>query len=117
VIFAIPAAVLTGMAFAAPIAAFAASRESDASFAAIFRFLIIPMFLFSGTFFPVSQLPPVLQPVAYATPLWHGVDLCRDLALGRIPPVRTALHVGYLLVWVAAGTVLALGAFRRRLVR
>jgi lipooligosaccharide transport system permease protein len=117
VIFAIPAAVLTGMAFSAPIAAFAATRESEASFSAIFRFLVIPMFLFSGTFFPVSQLPAVLRPVAYATPLWHGVDLCRDLALGRIPPGRTVLHVVYLLVWVAAGVVLALGAFRQRLVR
>jgi lipooligosaccharide transport system permease protein len=116
VLFAIPAAVLTGMAFSAPIAAFAATRESDASFAAIFRFLVIPMFLFSGTFFPVSQLPALLRPLAYVTPLWHGVDLCRDLALGRVPLGRTVLHVAYLLVWVGAGGVLALGAFRRRLV-
>ncbi len=43
---------------------------------------MIPLFLFSGTFFPVSQLPALLQPLAYVTPLWHGVDLCRTLALG-----------------------------------
>ena len=73
------------------------------SFAAIFRFLVIPMFLFSGTFFPVTQLPALLRPVAYLTPLWHGVDLCRDLALGQIPAGRTALHVAYLPSWVVAG--------------
>ena len=75
-------AVLTGMAFATPIFAFAATRDTDSGFAMLFRFGIVPMFLFSGTFFPVSQLPDWLEPVAYAVPLWHGVDLCRDLALG-----------------------------------
>jgi lipooligosaccharide transport system permease protein len=117
VIFAVPAAVLTGMAFAAPIAAFAGTRDDDVSFAALFRFLVIPMFLFSGTFFPVSQLPLALRPVAYITPLWHGVDLCRDLALGQVPFVRTVGHVVYLLALVAAGVALAAASYRRRLVR
>jgi lipooligosaccharide transport system permease protein len=116
VIFAIPAAVLTGMAFAAPIAAFAATRENDAAFSAMFRFLVIPMFLFSGTFFPVQQLPAALQPVAYLTPLWHGVDLCRSLAFGHIPPARTVLHVVYLSAWVVAGVLAGTVSFRRRLV-
>ena len=66
-----------------PIFAFAATRETDSGFALLFRFGIMPMFLFSGTFFPVSQLPDWLEPVAWLTPLWHGVDLCRDLALGH----------------------------------
>jgi len=116
VVFAIPAAVLTGMAFAAPIAAFAATCTDDMSFAALFRFLVIPMFLFSGTFFPVSQLPAGLRAVAYITPLWHGVDLCRRLALGQVPPLRTAAHVAYLVLWVVAGTAAANLTFRRRLV-
>jgi lipooligosaccharide transport system permease protein len=116
VVLAIPAAVLTGMAFAAPIAAFAATRDNDAAFSAMFRFLVIPMFLFSGTFFPVSQLPALLQPVAYLTPLWHGVDLCRSLAFGHVPPGRTVLHVAYLSAWVVAGVLAGTVTFRRRLV-
>ena len=73
---ALPAALLVGMAFATPITAFAARQQNDAGFAGLFRFVIIPLFLFSGTFFPVSQLPAFLQPIAYVTPLWHGVELC-----------------------------------------
>jgi lipooligosaccharide transport system permease protein len=116
VVLAVPAAVLTGMAFAAPIAAFAATQENETYFNAIFRFMVIPMFLFSGTFFPVSQLPAVLRAIAYATPLWHGVDLCRTLALGRATLGRSVLHVAYLLAWVVAGVIAGASAFRRRLV-
>ena len=57
---------------------------------------MIPLFLFSGTFFPIDQLPDLLQVVAYLTPLWHGVDLCRSLALGTAEPVRRLIHVVYL---------------------
>ena len=64
-ILALPAAVLTGMAFAAPVSAFAATQDKDSSFSTLYRFAIIPMFLFSGTFFPISQLPTWLQVVAY----------------------------------------------------
>jgi lipooligosaccharide transport system permease protein len=116
VVLAVPAAVLTGMAFAAPIAAFAATQENETYFNAIFRFMVIPMFLFSGTFFPVSQLPAALRPVAYITPLWHGVDLCRTLALGTATVGRSLLHVAYLAAWLGAGVVAAQWAYRRRLV-
>jgi lipooligosaccharide transport system permease protein len=116
VVLAVPAAVLTGMAFAAPIAAFAATQENETYFNAIFRFMVIPMFLFSGTFFPVSQLPAALRPVAYITPLWHGVDLCRTLALGTASVGRSLLHVAYLSAWLGAGVVAAQAAYRRRLV-
>ena len=57
VLASLPVAVLTGLAFAAPIDAFAVTREKDQGFAMLFRFGMIPMFLFSGTFFPVTQLP------------------------------------------------------------
>ena len=83
-ILALPAGVLTGMAFAAPVSAFAATQDKDSSFSTLYRFAIIPMFLFSGTFFPISQLPTWLQVVAYVTPLYHGVALCRDLTLGQV---------------------------------
>ena len=64
-ILAVPAAVLTGLAFAAPITAFAATQENDSAFASLMRFGILPMFLFSGTFFPIDQLPAGLEAVGH----------------------------------------------------
>jgi lipooligosaccharide transport system permease protein len=113
---ALPTGVLTGMAFAAPMAAFSATQEKDSAFTTLYRFVVIPLFLFSGTFFPVSQLPPVLQPVAYATPLFHGVALCRDLTLGRVVLWVDLGHAAYLALWVGAGYVLARRTFAKRLV-
>jgi len=111
------AAILGGVAHAAPVMAFAARVENDNSFNFLFRFGVIPMFLFAGTFFPVDQLPPALRPVAWATPLWHATAACRDLALGRPDLLVDLAHVGYLLVWVLVGGWLAVRAFRWRLVR
>ncbi len=115
-VLALPAAVATGLAFAAPIAAFSATQERDVAFIAIYRFALIPLFLFSGTFFPVTRLPGWLQPVAYATPLYHGVSLCRGLVLGTAdlwPSLGSAL---YLVVLSGAGYLVAERTFRRRLV-
>ncbi|MGY1806315.1 ABC transporter permease [Blastococcus sp. SYSU D00669] len=116
VLLALPAALLTGLAFAAPITAFAATLDNDSGFAGLQRFLILPMFLFSGTFFPVSQLPAVFEWIAYATPLWHGVALSRGLALGTLEAGPALVSVGYLLLWFLVGVRLAGRAFRRRLV-
>jgi lipooligosaccharide transport system permease protein len=115
-VLALPAAVLTGLAFAAPVAAFAAWVQNDAGFAALMRFGIVPMFLFSGTFFPVDQLPAVLQPVAYATPLWHGVSLSRGLSIGDLDPLLAMVNVGYLTALVVIGVWLARRQFAKRLV-
>src|SRR5437588_6535720 len=112
----LPVGILTGLAFAAPIAAYAVTLERDSGLSALFRFGIIPMFLFSGTFFPVSQLPAALRPVACITPLWHGVDLSRHLALGRASLFGSLAHVAYLALWIAAGTAIATFTYRRRLV-
>jgi lipooligosaccharide transport system permease protein len=115
-VLALPAALLTGMAFAAPITAFAARLDNDTGFSGLQRFLILPMFLFSGTFFPVSQLPAFFEWLAYVTPLWHGVALSRGLALGTLEAALAAAHVGYLLLWFAVGVALASRSYRRRLV-
>lgn len=115
-VLAVPAAVLTGLAFAPAIFALSGTVENDAGFAVLFRFAIMPMFLFSGTFFPISQLPGWLEPVAWVVPLRHGVDLCRDLALGQGSLLSYAVHVAYLLVWAVAGYLLARRVFERRLV-
>jgi lipooligosaccharide transport system permease protein len=115
-ILCIPVGILTGLAYAPAIFAFSATRENDSGFAMLFRFGIIPMFLFSGTFFPVSQLPDWLQPVAWLVPLWHGVALSRSLALGGTTWAAAAVHVTYLLAWVVVGFMIARRTFQRRLV-
>jgi lipooligosaccharide transport system permease protein len=115
VLAALPVAVLTGLAFATPIEAWAITVMKDTSFAMIFRFGMIPLFLFSGTFFPVSALPGWAQPIAYATPLWHGVALCRSLSLGTATIGGTLIHVGYLAALAAAGIIVGDRTYRRRL--
>ncbi len=107
---------LTGLAFAGPITAFSASLENDYFLAGLFRFGIVPMFLFSGTFFPVTQLPAWSQPIAFVTPLWHGVQLARAASLGGATYFPPAVHLAYLLLWVAGGWALAVWRFRVRLV-
>jgi lipooligosaccharide transport system permease protein len=116
-VLALPACFLIGLAFSAPMAAYAATAENDGAFVVVNRFAIIPMFLFSGTFFPVSQLPAALEWIAYATPLWHGVDLCRSLTLGRVHWPLALVHVLYLAAWGAAGLAFALQTYRRRLLK
>ena len=76
---ALPAAILVGLAFAAPVMAFTAHTDSEANFAYLFRFGVMPLFLFSGTFFPITQLPQWLEVDRLGHALWHGVALCRDL--------------------------------------
>ena len=115
-LLAVPVAVLVCLAHSLPMAAWAAHAENDGSFVAIFRFLVLPMFLFSGTFFPIAELPAPLQLLAFVTPLWHGVDLARQLMLGDVIAGTALLHVVYLLVWIGVGFALALWAYRRRLV-
>jgi lipooligosaccharide transport system permease protein len=103
IVAALPVAVLTGLAFATPIEAWAVTRTKDTSFAVIYRFGMIPMFLFSGIFFPITQLPAWFRPLAYLTPLWHGVALCRALSLGAATWGGALVHVGYLALWAGAG--------------
>jgi lipooligosaccharide transport system permease protein len=107
--------VLTGLAFAPVLMAWAVTRTGDTSFSVLMRFLMVPLFLFSGTFFPVTQIPAWLRPIAYLTPLWHGVELSRALSMGTVAPGAAAVHVGYLLVLAAAGFGLAHVTYRRRL--
>jgi lipooligosaccharide transport system permease protein len=115
-VLALPAAVATGMAFAAPIASFSATQDKDIGFTTIYRFGLIPLFLFSGTFFPVSQLPGWLQPVAYATPLYHGVELCRGLVLGTLTFGSGIADAAYLIALIGVGVVLGRRTFAKRLV-
>lgn len=107
--------VLLGTAFAAPVYAFAAGLRDETAFALVFRLGMIPMFLFSGAFFPVANLDAPLEALARATPLWHGVDLTRMLVLGVPDWSMVLVHVGYLLALVALGWWWALRRLTRRL--
>lgn len=115
-VLAFPAAVLTGLAFAAPVAAFSATQDKDAGFTTIYRFGLVPLFLFSGTFFPISQLPGWLQVIARITPLYHGVALCRGLVLGQAQWWPSLANAAYLVGLTVAGALVARVTFRKRLV-
>ena len=119
VVLAVPCAVLTGLAFATPIMAFTATQRTPDRFATLFRFGVTPLFLFSGTFFPIESLPSFLQPIAWLSPLWHGVDLCRQLMLGTVvdTPLLALIHALVLITLTALGIAAALRTVEGRLVK
>lgn len=106
--------VLLGLAHAAPMIGVTARVNDESVFALIFRLGIMPMILFSGAFFPISQLGPAAW-IAYVTPIWHGVELSRMLTLGAVDPLPALGHLLYLLAWLAAGWRFALAGFEKRL--
>ena len=117
-LLAVPAAMLTGVAFSAAVIAFAATQRNDAGFAWLFRFVINPLFLFSGTFFPVASLPDPIEWLAAATPLYHGVALVRGTILGDAQMLAAwPLHLAYMVAFFAAAAVLAHYLLKRRLVK
>lgn len=107
---------LLGSAFAVPIAAWSVGVSFYGRFSILFRFVMVPLFLFSGTFFPISVLPMALRIVAYATPLWQGVALCHQLSEPQAMDLTmVAAHVGYLGALVVAGSLLGRRAYRKRI--
>ena len=107
---------LVGIAHTTPTFAYSAHLESDSGFALIYRLGVIPMFLFSGAFFPVSQMPDAIEWLAYLMPVWHGVELARMLTTDQLASLSAAGHLAYLGVWVAVGWWLAVKSFTKRLV-
>ena len=116
-------AMLVGAAVTAPVTAFTAAVQNEGTaFPVLFRLVLIPMMLFSGTFFPITQLPGWVQPLAWASPLWHGTELARAAALGGGAAGQAAVlpalaHAGFLLALLAAGAAVAVVRFERRLHR
>ncbi|WP_333771726.1 ABC transporter permease [Streptomyces sp. IBSBF 2435] len=108
---------LTGTAFAAPLMAWAVTVDRQSRLNGLYRFVVMPLYMFSGTFFPIGQLPHWLRAVAACTPLYQGVALTRAVALGDAQPGATAVHIGYLLALTAAGVWAARRAYVRRLNR
>jgi len=114
-LLAVGPALLVGAAMAAASTAYTVRLKHIQGLPMLFRFVVIPMFLFSGVFFPITQLPGWLQPVALVTPLWHGVELCRMIVVDLEPAVAPWISVAYLTAWIVAGTVLAVGPMRKKL--
>jgi lipooligosaccharide transport system permease protein len=112
---AVAGSVLTGLAFSAPTMAYAATLRTGGNFNALFRFGIMPLFLFSGVFFPVSTLPGPLPSIAAFTPLYHGVELVRGQVLNTSSWAASVGHVAYLAAMLGVGLTAALRTFGRKL--
>lgn len=110
-------AALTGVVTCAAMSAFVVTRDSPQILAGMNRFLIVPLFLFSGTFFPVDQLPEVVAPVVHVIPVWHGVELTRALALGSDPTLAWPVHVAVLIAVGAIALLAGTTTFSRVLRR
>jgi lipooligosaccharide transport system permease protein len=113
-ILAIPIAGLCAAAFSAPLCAFTVAQDSDASFPLIMRIGVLPLFLFSGAFFPISQLPDWLQKLAMISPLWNAIELGRDATTGAFDGA-VVWHLLVLVVCIVAGLWWGTGRFERRL--
>jgi lipooligosaccharide transport system permease protein len=109
------ATMLVGMAFATWTFALSARVRSEASFGLIFRLGLIPLFLFSGSFFPISNLGTTLEWVAKVTPLWHGVNLTRMLCLGQVDGSTALVNIVVLVVVLVTGWWVAIRTLTRRL--
>ncbi|WP_458113832.1 ABC transporter permease [Arthrobacter sp. R1-13] len=75
-------------------------------------FIMMPMFLFSATFYPLSVYPQYIQWLIQAMPLWHGVELLRQISVGTFT-AETVIHVGYYLVMTALGMLLTTMRLRK----
>jgi len=115
-LFAVLPAGLTGLAFAGTVMGYSSYLNNDIGLANLFRYGITPMFLFSGAFFPITQLPEFAQPLAAMTPLWHGVELTRAAALGTPTSWNPILHVAVLLAFATVGLFFASRKMTERLV-
>ena len=89
---------LGGLAFGAPIMAYVATLEQDTGqIAMLMRFVLLPLSLFSGTFFPLTSMPWFLQWIGWVSPLWHSTELSRVFTYGMSEPLwLSVVHVLYL---------------------
>jgi lipooligosaccharide transport system permease protein len=113
----VPVGVLTATAFGAPLQAYAATLTDEGfQFSFIQRFVVMPMFLFAGTFFPLSAMPGYLHWIGWVSPVWHGTELARLATYGApMSPLTFAVHLGFLLACTLAGLLVAVRVYTRRL--
>lgn len=108
--------VLVGMAFASLVYGFTTRLRSEEGFGVMFRLGVFPLFLFSGAFFPVSNLGDVGAWLARLTPLWHGVNLSRMFALDHVTWWVAGVNTLVLLALMAGGWVWSVTGLSKRLV-
>ena len=110
-------ATLAGLSFGLPLMAYAASiKEDKGQFAMVMRFIVMPLFLFSGTFFPLDTLPLAVRWIGWISPIWHGTELGRVLSYGyEEPPLLTIAHVVFLLALCVVGWILTKRQFVKRM--
>lgn len=114
----IPVALLSGFAFSLIAAYTTTIAEDRGQFAIMQRVVILPLTLFSGTFFPLTQLPIYLQWIGWLSPIWHGSELARQFSYGPTEPFWLSLvHVAYLVVLAVVGWQLCVRLAVRRLDR
>ena len=112
----VPIAAFTGVAFAMPLMAFSAPRKLDGGLRRrCSGSWSIPLFLFGGAFYPISQLPEWTQVIIKILPLWHGVELARGFTVGDSTASTTIAHIVVPCAWIIAGTLLSYRFVRRRL--
>ncbi len=113
----IPIAMLTGLACGVWVLALGARMRSEGgAFNVLFRFVIVPMTLFSGSFFPITEMPLAVRWLAWISPLWHGNELARGAALGGLGFWSAIGHLAYLIALLIAGIILARRCYRVRLI-
>jgi lipooligosaccharide transport system permease protein len=113
-LLAIPFSILVGLSCAAAVFAFTATLQTDEAYTALFRLVVTPLFLLSGTFFPIEELPSWGQTVAHLTPLFHGVQLVRQAAFHGFD-LSALWHLSYLLLMLALGVAVGIRNLDRRL--
>jgi lipooligosaccharide transport system permease protein len=115
-VLAVPVAVLTGLGCAAATSALTATMERDEAYTWVFRFVVTPLFLLSGTFFPLDSLPDWVVIVANLTPLYHGIELIRQLTIFDFDPLSAGWHLLYLITFLFVASRIALRNFEKRLI-
>lgn len=110
-------ATVAALSFGLPLMAYAASITQDkGQFALVQRFIVMPLFLFSGTFFPLDTLPLAVRWIGWISPVWHGTELGRVFTYGMDQnPVLTITHVVFLLATATVGWVLVRRQFVKRM--
>ena len=108
-------ATISGLALGMAVTAYSSYQQRETGFVSIGRFVLIPLFLFGGAFFPVSQLPVGIRVVVKVFPLWHGTELSRSFVTHSLGFGELLAHLAYLLLWIVVGTVISTRQFARRL--
>ena len=108
-----------GMSFGAlMLAATSFVKEDEGFFAIVARFIVAPMFLFSGTFYPLEQMPVFLQWIGWISLLWHSTNFARSISFGlEVPGWLMIVHVSFLVISLVAGMIIARRQFASRLLK